>query len=141
MRWEEVWMSFAKTIANKSYDSRLKVGAIVVASDNTQVLSLGYNGNYTGGPNVEESLEPGCSGFIHAEANAIIKLDFNFHKEKHMYLTHSPCRMCSKMIINAQIKRVIYDQAYRDTSGLLLLEESGIFVSSFKDVCDISNTR
>lgn len=134
MNWEETWMSFARLIAQRSYDSRLKVGAVVVASDNTQVLSLGYNGNYAGGPNVEESLEPGCSGFIHAEANAIIKLDFNFHKEKHMYLTHSPCRMCSKMIVNAQIKRVVYDEQYRDTSGLQILAASGVLVSSLKDI-------
>lgn len=98
--WPETWMSIAHVIAQRSYDPRLKVGAIIVSSDNTQMLSGGYNGNYAGGPHEHESPEPGMSGFIHAEVNALVKLDFNFGKDKHMYITHSPCKMCAKLIIN-----------------------------------------
>ena len=126
--WPETWMSIAHIISNRSYDPRLKVGAIIVSEDNTQMLSIGYNGNYRGGPNLHESLEPGQSGFIHAEANALVKCDYNFHKRKHMYLTHSPCRSCSKLIVNADISRVIYDSLYRDASGLEILTSAGIEV-------------
>jgi dCMP deaminase len=134
--WPETWMKVAHTMAERSYDPRLRVGAIVVSSDNTLVLSVGYNGNYKGGPHLHESPEPGKSGFIHAEVNALVKCDFNFPKPKHMYVTHSPCRDCSKLIINAGIVRVIYDHPYRDTSGIDLLKSVGIEVFSILDAID-----
>jgi len=124
--WPETWMAIAHVIAARSYDPRLKVGAIIVTSDNTQMLSGGYNGNFAGGPHEHESPEPGLSGFIHAETNALLKLDFNHPKEKHMYLTHSPCRMCAKLIVNAGIRRVVFAVAYRDPSGVDLLRDVGI---------------
>lgn len=124
--WPETWMSIAKTISERSYDPRLKVGAIVVSSDNTMMLSGGYNGNYSGGPHEHESTEPGQSGFIHAEINALLKLDYNYPKGKVMYVTHSPCRMCAKCTINAGISRVVYGIAYRDPSGVDLLKSAGV---------------
>lgn len=126
--WHEVWMSIAHSISQRSYDPRLKVGSIIVTDDNTQMLSLGYNGNYSGGPNEPESLEPGNSGFIHSEINALIKCDFNFPKNKVMYVTHSPCRQCAKAIINGRISKVVYDIQYRDVSGIELLKSSGVLV-------------
>ena len=131
--WPETWMQIARTIAERSYDPRLKVGAIIVSCDNTQMLSMGYNGNYKGGPHEHESQEPGKSGFIHAEVNALVKCDFNFHKAKHLYVTHSPCRDCAKLIINAEITRVIYGIPYRDPSGLDLLQSVSIEVQSLED--------
>lgn len=131
--WPETWMTVARTIAARSYDPRLKVGAIVVSCDNTQMLSVGYNGNYKGGPHFHESKEPGKSGFIHAEVNALVKCDFNFPKPKHLYVTHSPCRDCAKLIINAEITRVIYEVPYRDTSGVDLLKSSGVEVLSIEE--------
>lgn len=136
--WNEVWMAMAHAVSERSYDPRLKVGAIVVSDDNTQMLSLGYNGNYSGGPNEPESLEPGQSGFLHAEINALIKCDFNFHKNKIMFITHSPCRQCSKAIINGRISRVIYDIQYRDTTGIEILKASGISVFSLKEAENIT---
>lgn len=124
--WPETWMAVARVIAERSYDPRLKVGAIVVTSDNTQMLSGGYNGNYAGGPHEHESPEPGQSGFIHAEINALLKLDFNFAKAKHLYVTHSPCRMCAKCAINAGIAKVVYGEKYRDSSGIDLLRQVGV---------------
>jgi dCMP deaminase len=134
MTWAETWMSIAKTIADmRSYDPRLKVGAIVVSEDNTQMLALGYNGNAKGLPNVPESLEPGKSGFVHAEANCLIKCDYHYAQRKIMYVTHSPCQMCAKMIINGNIFRVIYDDVYRDMSGADLLKSAGIQVYSLDE--------
>ena len=126
--WDEVWSSFAQTISKRSIDPRFKVGAVVVTEDNTQVLSIGYNGDQAGGSNEVESLEPGQSGCIHAEINALIKLDYNNPKKKKMYVTLSPCKMCAKAIINANISEVIYLEKYRDESGLHLLIDSGIYV-------------
>lgn len=131
--WAETWMQVAWTMAARSYDPRLQVGAIIVSDDNTQMLSVGYNGNYKGGPHQHESSEPGKSGFIHAEVNALVKCDYNFAKKKHMYVTHSPCRDCSKLIINAEIARVVYQVPYRDASGLDLLRSVGIEVLSVEE--------
>ena len=130
--WDEIWMTFAKNISRRSYDPRYQVGAVVVTDDNTQVLSVGYNGNYSGGPNETESDAPGESGMIHAEINALLKLDYNNPKHKVMYVTLSPCRMCAKSMINAGIREVVYDEEYRDTSGLQVLEKSSVIVRKFK---------
>ena len=75
--WDEGWLRTAEIISERSYDPRFKVGAVVVSDDNTQVLAVGYNGNYAGGPNEVESSEPGESGMIHAEINALLKMDYN----------------------------------------------------------------
>ena len=124
--WDKVWSDVAKSISERSYDSRYQVGALVVTSDNTQVLSVGYNGNHSGGPNIAESDRPGESGFIHAEINCLLKMDYNNPKKKIMYLTLSPCRMCAKAIVNAGISEVVFLDSYRDTSGLDILKESGV---------------
>jgi len=132
--WDEVWMSTAKILSRRSYDPRFQVGAIVVTEDNTQVLAVGYNGNHAGGPNEVESLEPGHSGLIHAEINALLKMDYNNPKNKILYVTLSPCKMCAKAMVNAGISRVVYDEEYRDTSGVEILRKSGILVKKYSDL-------
>ena len=132
--WDETWMNIARTVAERSYDPRLKVGAIIVSKDNTRLLSLGYNGNYRGGPNLPDSLDPGQSGFIHAEMNALVKCDYNFNQDKIMYLTHSPCIQCAKLIINANISKIVYETEYRNTEGIRIIESCGIDVIRFSDV-------
>jgi dCMP deaminase len=121
-------MKFAHLISKRSYDPRYQVGAIVVTEDNTQVMAVGYNGNYSGGPNEVESAIPGESGMLHAEINALLKCDYNDPQRKIMYITLSPCRMCAKAIINAGIDEVIYDELYRDDSGLEILKSAGLDV-------------
>lgn len=125
-QWDEIWMDFASNIARRSPDPNFKVGCCIVSQDNCQVLAIGYNGDHKGGTNCRESLEPGCSGFIHAEINALIKLDYNNPKKKTLYITLSPCRQCAKAIINGGIDRVVYRDIYRDTSGIDLLKEHNI---------------
>lgn len=129
--WDEVWMETSKIISRRSLDPRHQVGAVIVTSDNTQVLAVGYNGDQRGGTNTVESNEPGCSGFIHAEINALIKCDYNNPKRKIMYLTLSPCRQCAKAIINGGISEVVYLEQYRDTSGLDVLKQSGVVVRKY----------
>jgi dCMP deaminase len=129
--WDDIWMSVAHTIALRSIDSRYQVGSIIVTDDNTQLLSLGYNGNYKGGPNTVDSQDPGMSGLIHAEQNALIKLDYNNPKRKKMYVTLSPCQHCAKMIVNANISEVVYSEEYRDLAGLDIMKSAGIVVRRF----------
>lgn len=126
--WDEVWMGTAKILSRRSLDPRFQVGAVIVTGDNTQVLAVGYNGDQKGGSNRVESVEPGCSGFIHAEINALIKCDYNNPKRKVMYLTLSPCKQCAKAIVNGGIDEVIYNDDYRDKSGIALLIDAGIKV-------------
>jgi dCMP deaminase len=121
-------METARTLSRRSLDPRFQVGTVIVTDDNTQVLAVGYNGDQRGGTNQVESNEPGCSGFIHAEINALIKCDYNNPKRKVMYLTLSPCRQCAKSIVNGGISEVVYDVEYRDTSGLEILIAAGVKV-------------
>ena len=131
VNWDTVWMDFAKNISRRSSDPNFKVGCCIVTQDNCQVLSIGYNGDHKGGSNQRESLEPGKSGFIHAEINALIKMDYNNPKPKTLYITLSPCTQCAKAIINGGIQRVVYLNEYRDKSGIDLLSQNGIEVSAF----------
>lgn len=129
--WDETWMKMASQLAEHSHDPIFKVGALIVTRENTRVLSLGFNGNGPGMPHFRESDEPGKSGFIHSESNAIIKLDYNDPAEKVMYVTLSPCRDCAKLIISARIREVVYGEEYRDTSGIELLLKYGVTVRQF----------
>jgi dCMP deaminase len=126
-------MDFAHSIARRSYDPRFQVGSVVVTEDNSQVLAIGYNGDHRGGPNEVDSVEPGKSGFIHAEINALIKMDYNNPKRKKLYLTLSPCIQCARAIINGGIKKVFFDVSYRDLSGIELLKQNGIEVVCLAD--------
>jgi dCMP deaminase len=129
--WKEIWMNVAETISQRSHHPEFKVGAIVTTEDNTQILSVGYNGNEAGGINIPESCEPGLSGLLHAEINCLLKLDYNNPKQKTMFLTLSPCAMCAKAIVNSGIKKVIYKEEYRELKGLEILINAGIKVEKF----------
>jgi dCMP deaminase len=130
--WDSIWMDMAKTIAQRSHHPTFQVGAIVVTEDNTQVLSIGYNGSYKGGPNKPLSEEPGCSGLIHAEINALLKLDYNNPKKKKMYVTLSPCPDCARAIVNSNIESVFYADEYRNVEGLEILRAAGLDVQAVK---------
>jgi len=130
--WNDIWLDFARLVSQRSVDSKHKVGCVIVSDDNTKVLSLGYNGDEKGGENKRESLSTGKSGFIHAEINALIKCDYNYNGDKIMYITHSPCKMCAKAIINGGIKKVFYINKYEsDTSGISLLEKYNILCREY----------
>ena len=127
--WDEIWMNFSQSIAERSCDSTYKVGSVIVNSENTQVLSIGYNGDQKGGSNKRDSTATGQSGFIHAEINALIKMDYNNPCKKKMYLTLSPCEVCAKAIVNAGIEEVIYSEFYKPgQNGIRILNQAGILV-------------
>ena len=130
--WDQIWMNFAQSIANRSCDSKYQVGAVVVNSENTQVLSIGYNGDQKGGSNKRDSTKTGQSGFIHAEINALIKMDYNNPCKKKMYLTLSPCDVCAKAIVNAGIEEVIYLELYcHGKNSISILNNAGILVRTY----------
>ena len=125
--WNEIWMELAHSIAERSTDPKHKVGCVIVSEDNTRVLALGYNGDHKGGPNARLSMEHGKSGFIHAETNALIKLDYTDTAKKVMYITHSPCYACSQQIINAGISEVYYSEEYNS--------EAKDFLNRYRILC------
>ena len=132
--WNSIWKRFSMDISQRSPDPKFQVGAVIVSIDNTQVLALGYNGDHKGGPNQRESLETGKSGFIHAEVNALIKCDFNNPKPKKMYLTHAPCPVCAKCIVNAGIKEVLYIKDYEpNMTGVDILRQCNVIVTKLVD--------
>lgn len=132
-QWDNIWKDFVVSISRRSPDPKFQVGAVIVTEDNTQVLAMGYNGDQKGGPNKRASMEHGQSGFIHAEVNALIKCDFNNPKPKKMYLTHVPCPVCAKCIVNAGIEKVYYLNNYTILEGLDILEDAGVKIEKLSD--------
>jgi dCMP deaminase len=100
------------------------------------IISDGYNGTPTGFPNDCED-ENGLTQWyvLHAEANAIMKVarSTNNARGATLYLTHSPCKECSKLILQAGIKRLVFLDAYRDPAGLDLLKEGGVMVAQLQE--------
>jgi dCMP deaminase len=128
-RYDSAYMRMASEWAKLSHCTRKKVGAIIVKDG--MIISDGYNGTPTGFPNDCEDAEGLTHWYVlHAEANAILKVarSTNNARGATLYLTHSPCKECSKLILQAGIKRLVYLDAYKDTSGLALLEKGGLMV-------------
>lgn len=123
------YLRMARIWAENSYCQRRKVGALVVK--NKMIISDGYNGTPSGFDNVcEDSANITLPYVLHAEANAITKLarSSNNSEGATLYVTASPCIECSKLIIQAGIKRVVYGEHYRLEDGIKLLERANIEV-------------
>lgn len=123
------YMRMATIWAENSYCVRRKVGALIVKDK--MIISDGYNGTPEGFENICENDEGFTKPYVlHAEANAITKIarSNNNSAGATMYVTTSPCIECAKLIIQAGIKRVVYNQKYHLTDGLDLLERAGIEV-------------
>ena len=121
------YMRMATIWAENSYCVRRKVGALIVKEK--MIISDGYNGTPVGFENICED-ENGLTKpyVLHAEANAISKIarSNNSSDGATLYVTASPCIECSKLIIQAGIKRVVYAEKYRLDDGLRLLRRAGI---------------
>lgn len=110
-----------------SYCKRRQVGAIIVKE--RMIISDGYNGTPSGFENICEDDEGYTKWYVlHAEANAISKVAASTQscEGATLYITLSPCRECSKLIHQSGIKRVVYQTAYKDGSGLEFLKKAGI---------------
>ena len=113
----ECMLNTAAVFAERSSCSRLKVGVVITNQEMTTIESVGYNGGAKGAQNGCDRHEPGNCGCLHAEMNALIKM--NYHTAgKRMFLTHSPCPMCAKAIVNGGIREVTFREKYRVESGL-----------------------
>ena len=113
--------------AENSYCVRRKVGAIIVK--NQMIISDGYNGTPAGFENVCEDEQGLTKPYVlHAEANAITKVarSNNSSDGSTLYVTASPCVECAKLIIQAGIRRVVFNELYRITDGIDLLRRAGI---------------
>lgn len=122
-----IMMKMALYVAERSTCARLKVGCVITSSDMLSVDGYGYNGNFAGGPNGCDSDVPGQCGCVHAEPNALVKSNYGL-KNRKAFITHSPCKACSKLLINAGIREVYYIHEYRDTSPLQMLDWAGVAV-------------
>jgi dCMP deaminase len=127
---EEVFMRMAEELAKRSTCARLQVGSVITTGDLTQVLGIGYNGNARGFPNRCDSTAPGACGCLHSEQNCLIKAGAQI-PGKVMFVSASPCVMCAKMIINTNVARVYYREAYRDPAGLDVLRQGGVEVVQY----------
>ena len=123
------YLRMARIWSENSYCQRRQVGALVVKDK--MIISDGYNGTPQGFENICEDENNVSKPYVlHAEANAITKIarSGNNSDGSTLYVTDSPCIECSKLIIQAGIKRVIYDREYRIMDGVDLLRRAGIEV-------------
>lgn len=123
------YMRMACIWAENSYCKRRKVGALIVKDK--MIISDGYNGTPSGFENICEDEHNETKPYVlHAEANAITKVacSHNSSYNATMYVTTSPCIECAKLIIQAGIKRLVYNELYRRSDGCALLERAGVEV-------------
>lgn len=121
------YLRMASIWAENSYCERRKVGAVLVKDK--MIISDGYNGTPAGFENVCEDADGVTKPYVlHAEANAITKVarSNNSSDGSTLYVTASPCVECSKLIIQAGIRRVVFRDLYRLTDGIDLLRRAGV---------------
>src|SRR5579862_1416653 len=121
----EVYMRMAEELAKRSTCMRLQVGTVITDQRLENVLAIGYNGNARGLPNRCDSAVPGSCGCIHSEMNALVKAPGSI-RDKVVFVSASPCGMCAKLIINSGVTHVFYRKAYRDPSGIEVLQQGGV---------------
>ncbi|MDD7302922.1 MAG: dCMP deaminase family protein [Prevotellaceae bacterium] len=129
------YLRMAAIWSENSYCKRRQVGALIVKDK--MIISDGYNGTPSGFPNIcEDETNLTLPYVLHAEANAITKIarSGNNSDGSTLYVTDSPCIECSKLIIQAGIKRVVYAREYRLSDGVNLLRRAGIEVVFLKDI-------
>jgi len=135
LRYDIAYLRMAIEWAKLSHCKRKKVGALIVKD--RMIISDGYNGTPSGFDNCCED-EAGDSFWyvLHAEANAMMKVAKSTHDSNGstLYITLSPCKHCSKNILQAGIKRVVYNVAYKDSSGLDFLRKAGIKLAHIPDL-------
>lgn len=151
-KFVSMYMDWATRASELSHARRLKVGAVIVKDDT--VISYGYNGMPAGWDNnceyeevYSRQVAPGDDyetvytgnlktrpEVLHAESNAIAKLakSNNSGDRASLFVTHSPCIECAKLILQSGIGRVYYGENYRDDAGIRFLEASGITVKQIQ---------
>jgi dCMP deaminase len=143
--WDQYFMDIAKQVAARSNCMKRQVAAVVVSEK--RIISTGYNGTPRGVKNCNEGGCPRCNGFSesgrnleeclcsHGEENAIVQASYHgiAIRDATLYTTYSPCLMCSKMIINAGIRKVVYNEAYPlNDTATAMLKEAGVTLVRLK---------
>ncbi|NOQ40471.1 MAG: dCMP deaminase [Anaerolineales bacterium] len=128
--WDKYFMNIANEVAKRSTCERAQVGAVIVKEK--RILTTGYNGSPRGLPHCYEVgclMDNGhCVRTLHAEQNAIIQAALHgiITEGATIYVTHQPCFLCAKMIINAGLVRIVYDKEYPDDRSREFLEQAGV---------------
>lgn len=136
-RYDKAYLRMSTTWAELSHCERKKVGALIVRDG--RIISDGYNGTPAGFDNCcENNLGETHWYVLHAEANAILKVarSTNDCQNATLYLTLSPCRDCSKLVLQAGITRVVYMNEYKDTAGIDFLKSAGVETVHIPDPFD-----
>jgi dCMP deaminase len=145
--WDEYFMGIAKLTSERSTCLRRKVGAVIVRDK--QVIATGYNGAPKGIAHCDE--KGGClreklcvpSGerhelcrALHAEQNAIIQAATSGQSIEGatIYITHQPCVICAKMIINAGIRKIVVNEGYPDEFAVEILDEAGLKIVNMESI-------
>ncbi len=121
----EVYMRMAEELAKRSTCRRLSVGTVITDALLENVLAIGYNGNVRGFPNDCDAPTPGRCGCIHSEMNALVKAPGQV-RDKVAFVTASPCVMCAKLMVQANISFVYYRTSYRSREGLEVLKAARV---------------
>jgi dCMP deaminase len=134
-RYDTAYLRMATEWAKLSHCNRKQVGAIIVKDG--AIISDGFNGTPAGFDNCCEDENGNTQWYVlHAEANAILKVakSTNNCVGATLYLTLSPCKDCSKLIVQAGITRLVYVNNYKDTTGVDFLKNAGITVSQIENI-------
>ncbi|MBM3236823.1 dCMP deaminase family protein [Candidatus Poribacteria bacterium] len=139
LNWHQYFMKIASLVSERSTCCRAKVGAVIVKDKN--ILSTGYNGSPSGLPHCTDvgclvyksitpdgSVEENCFRTIHAEINAIAQAAKHGSSINNadIYITHTPCIHCLKVLINTGIKNIYYQHEYKIESIADMIEQAGI---------------
>ena len=133
-KFDIAYLKMATEWANLSYCKRKKVGALIVKD--RMIISDGYNGTPSGYENNCEDDDGKTNWFVlHAEANAILKIASSTQscKGATLYITMSPCKECSKLVLQSENEKVVYMTGYSDDSGLEFLKNAGIELLNIKE--------
>lgn len=135
LKFDKAYLRMALEWGKLSYCKRKQVGAIIVKD--RMIISDGFNGTPSGFENYCEDEEGLTKWYVlHAEANAILKVAASTQSSQGatLYITFSPCRECSKLIHQSGITRVVFQNNYKDDSGIGFLERAGVEILQITDL-------
>jgi len=134
----KIYSDIVKSISELSAASSKKVGCMAIKNDFSKMSSFGYNGSYPGASvyeetgTIEESLEPGLSGLIHAEINMVAKFQENDPENYIVILTLSPCKHCTKVLCTAGFKHIYWIDEYRNNDHFHIFDECDVHYGNLK---------
>jgi dCMP deaminase len=134
LRYDKAYLKMAREWAKLSHCERKQVGALIVKD--SMIISDGYNGSPSGFDNCCEDEEGKTVWYVlHAEANAIMKVakSTNNSNGATLYITLSPCKECSKLVLQAGIRRVVYMKGYKDDAGIQFLDKAGVEIVQIEE--------